>query len=91
MLMFQDYLLNNQIVEKFILNRLNQLAIYLYIPGAHNRPPNNINKIIPFFKNHPIGTIKEKDFRDFTLAAELITNKDHLTLEGLAKIKKKSN
>jgi len=52
-----------------------------------NNFPDNINKIIPFFKKHPIGTIKEKDFRDFTLAAELITNKAHLTLEGLAKIK----
>jgi len=37
-----------------------------------NTFPDNINKIIPFFKNHPIGTIKENDFRDFTLAAELI-------------------
>jgi LAGLIDADG endonuclease len=52
-----------------------------------NTFPDNINKIIPFFKNHPIGTLKEKDFRDFILAAELITVKAHLTLEGLAKIK----
>ena len=52
-----------------------------------NNFPDNINKIIPFFKKHPIGTIKENDYRDFTLAAELITNKAHLTLEGLAKIK----
>jgi hypothetical protein len=35
-----------------------------------NTFPDNINKIIPFFKNHPIGTIKENDFRYFTLAAE---------------------
>lgn len=57
-----------------------------------NNFPDNINKIIPFFKKHPIRTIKENDFRDFTLAAELITNKAHLTLEGLAKIKEiKSN
>jgi hypothetical protein len=52
-----------------------------------NTFPENINKIIPFFNKHPIGTIKENDFRDFTLAAELIKNKAHLTLEGLAKIK----
>lgn len=49
--------------------------------------PDNINKIIPFFNKHPIGTIKENDFKDFILAAELITNKAHLTLEGLAKLK----
>ena len=52
-----------------------------------NNFPDNINKFIPFFKKHPIGTIKEKDFIEFTLAAELITNKAHLTLVGLAKIK----
>jgi len=50
-----------------------------------NNFPDNINKIIPFFKKYSIKTIKEKDFRDFTLAAELIKNKEHLTLEGLAK------
>ena len=61
----------------------NSLACDLLV----NTFPNNINKIIPFFKNHPIGTIKEKDFRDFILAAELIKNKEHLTPEGLTKIK----
>lgn len=54
--------------------------------------PDNINKIIPFFLKHPVGTIKEKDFRDFAKAAEIIKNKAHLTLEGLAKLKEiKSN
>ena len=51
-----------------------------------NNFPDNINKIIPFFKKYSIGTIKENDFKDFSLAAELITNKAHLTIEGLAKI-----
>jgi hypothetical protein len=50
------------------------------------------NKIIPFFNKYPVGTVKEKDFRDFALAAELIQNKAHLTPDGLAKIKSiKSN
>jgi len=57
-----------------------------------NNFPDNINKIIPFFKKYPIGTNKENDFKDFTLASELITNKAHLTIEGLAKINEiKSN
>lgn len=49
--------------------------------------PDNIKKIIPFFKKYPILTFKERDFKDFTLAADLIKNKSHLTVEGLAKIK----
>lgn len=52
-----------------------------------NTFPDNINKIIPFFKEYPIGTIKEKDFIDFAMAADLIINKEHLTQEGLLKIK----
>ena len=34
-----------------------------------NTFPDNINKIIPFFLKHPIGTIKEKKLRYFTKAA----------------------
>lgn len=54
--------------------------------------PDNINKVIPFFNQYPIRTVKEKDFKDFALAAEVIKTKAHLTPEGLAKIKElKSN
>lgn len=49
--------------------------------------PDNIKKINPFFNKYPILTIKEEDFKDFSLAANLIENKSHLTQEGLAKIK----
>jgi hypothetical protein len=46
------------------------------------------NIIIPFFKKHPIPGVKSKDFNDFCLVAELIKNKEHLTEEGLNRIRK---
>jgi hypothetical protein len=54
--------------------------------------PDNINKIIPFFLKYPIRTVKQEDFLDFTSVAKLISNKAHLTIEGLTKIREiKSN
>jgi len=47
----------------------------------------NINKIIPFFKKFPLRTVKEKDFKDFSIVAEYIKDKQHLTPEGLVLIK----
>lgn len=44
------------------------------------------NKIIPFFKEHPIKGVKLKDFEDFCKAAELIKIKAHLSKEGLDQI-----
>lgn len=44
------------------------------------------NKLIPFFKQYPVEGIKYQDFLDFCEIAELMKNKKHLTLEGLAKI-----
>ena len=48
--------------------------------------PDNMDKIIPFFETNSLVTEKLKDFKDFTLVAEWIKNRDHLTPEGLAKI-----
>lgn len=47
-----------------------------------------IEKIIPFFDKYPILGVKKKDFDDFKLTANIMKNKEHLTLEGLEKIKK---
>ena len=47
-----------------------------------------IEKIIPFFKNYPIKGMKALDFRDFCRVAEMMKAKQHLTEEGLEKIKK---
>jgi hypothetical protein len=44
------------------------------------------DKVIPFFKNHPLQSVKNLDFQDFCLIANLMKNKDHLNPKGLEKI-----
>lgn len=46
-----------------------------------------VEKIIPFFNKYPLLGVKQKDFEDFKLVASIISNKKHLTEEGLLKIK----
>lgn len=49
-------------------------------------------KMIPIFNKHKIIGVKSLDYLDFCLVVELINKKDHLTKEGLEKIRKiKSN
>lgn len=45
-------------------------------------------KIIPFFDKYPILGNKRKDYADFKRATELLMKKAHLTVEGLAEIRK---
>ena len=45
------------------------------------------NKIIPFFIKYPIVGVKYNDFLDFCKVKELMNNKEHLTLDGLNKIR----
>jgi hypothetical protein len=44
------------------------------------------NVIIPHFDKYPLLTQKRADFLLFKLAVELISRKEHLTIEGLRKI-----
>ena len=46
-----------------------------------------IHKIIPLFNEYPLIGNKKLDFLDFVKIAEIIKSKDHLTKEGLEKIK----
>ena len=46
-----------------------------------------IEKVIPFFLEHPILGIKSQDFKDFCLAAKIMNEKRHLTIEGLNEIR----
>jgi hypothetical protein len=49
-------------------------------------------KIIPFFSKYKIVGVKNFNYEDFIKVARLISNKEHLTVEGLEKIKEiKSN
>jgi len=50
------------------------------------------NKIISLFNKYPLLGTKKEDYLDFCKVAELIKSKDHLTKQGIEKIKKiKSN
>jgi hypothetical protein len=44
--------------------------------------------MIPLFKQYGIKGTKTLDFKDFYAVADLIQNKDHLTLKGLEEIQK---
>ena len=46
-----------------------------------------IHKIIPLFNEYPLIGNKKLDFLDFVKIAEIVKSKDHLTKEGLEKIK----
>ena len=45
------------------------------------------NVLIPKLDKYPLKGIKRLNYEDFKLAAELIKNKEHLTLDGLNKLK----
>jgi hypothetical protein len=45
-------------------------------------------KIIPFFKKYPLQAKKSLQFERFCLVAEMIRRKDHLTEEGIERIRK---
>ena len=45
------------------------------------------DKIIPFFCKYPLQGIKSRDFEDFCKIADMMITKEHLTLEGIKKIK----
>lgn len=48
-------------------------------------------KIIPLLKEYPLLGIKKEDYLDFVEIAELIKSKDHLTEQGIQKIKEIQN
>ena len=46
-----------------------------------------INKIIPLFQQHPILGVKALDLSNWCIVAEMMKKREHLTQEGLDKIK----
>lgn len=46
-----------------------------------------VKTVIPFFKKYPLQAKKRKDFVDFCRAAEVISQKRHLTREGLDELR----
>lgn len=51
-----------------------------------NRRSDLIERIIPFFREHPLRTSKRSNFEKFATIIELMEAGRHLTLEGLADI-----
>ncbi len=45
-----------------------------------------VEKIIPFFNKYQIQGVKSEDFKDFCKVADIISKKQHLTLDGMKKI-----
>ncbi len=46
----------------------------------------NLNRIIKFFNENPLHTIKKRNFEMFSEVIHMMNNKEHLTKEGLDKI-----
>ena len=74
--------------------------LVLYLGGnLYKYPDNNavvltivkfsdiINKIIPYFEKNPIIGVKQLDFNDWCVIAELMKKCSHLTVEGLKLIR----
>ena len=78
---------------------LNNIVAYLNCGRYYKSPTRNegqylvtvfsdINeKIIPLFNEYPLIGVKREDYLDFVKTAELIKSKDHLTEDGIEKIK----
>lgn len=45
------------------------------------------DKIIPFFEKYSIIGVKLDNYNDFCKVVKLVSNKEHLTVEGLEKIR----
>jgi hypothetical protein len=45
-------------------------------------------KVVPFFRKHPLQTAKAQDFEYFAKIMDMIKKKEHLTLDGITKIVK---
>ncbi|HEX6977175.1 MAG TPA: LAGLIDADG family homing endonuclease [Patescibacteria group bacterium] len=46
-----------------------------------------VEKVIPFFKKYQLQSKKRKDFELFCEASEMFQNKEHLSLEGITKLR----
>lgn len=62
---------------------LKQSAVYFVVTNFKDI----FEKILPLFDNHPIQGVKALNYLDFKKVVHLIYNKEHLTEQGLSKIK----
>jgi hypothetical protein len=87
-------LINQHSKEKLLINKFihilncgSVISLNNFVVFSVSNFKDIIEKIIPFFHKYKIEGVKSLDFNDFCEAAELIKNKDHLTIEGFNKIK----
>ena len=83
--------------EKLLQNIVNYIGcgkVYRLTTGSFNRGnilvskiSDILNKIIPFFQDFPLLGVKSKAFKNWSAVAELMQKKEHLSEEGLEKIK----
>jgi len=66
-------------------NKRKGTNVYCYRVRKHN---DLMNKIIPFFEKHQLKTTKRVCFQKFRKVVLLMNDKEHLTFEGLTKIRK---
>ena len=65
--------------------RLNHTQCYRYTVSAQR---DIFSKVIPFFRQHPLQTVsKRKSFKLFCQIALIVQQKQHLTPEGVEKIR----
>ena len=82
----RDKLLLKSLIDYFDCGRINKHGDY-GVDFVVTRFTDIENKIIPFFKNYLIIGVKNNDFKDWCEIAKMVSEKKHLTLEGLEKIK----
>nr|AFM36681.1 double motif LAGLIDADG homing endonuclease [Ophiostoma hyalothecium] len=82
----RDELLMKGLVDYFDCGRLaRKRDVYEYQVSKFS---DVVDKILSFFDKYPILGEKAKDFLDFCIVSDLMKSKDHLTEEGVAKIRK---
>lgn len=87
----RDALLMESIVKYLNCGRVSNRSSIPAVDFLVNRYMDIDSKIIPFLLKYPLDGVKQKDFKDFCLIANFIGKLEHLTVEGVEKIKKIKN
>lgn len=81
--------------DKYLLEKITHVpnceAVFSHQTGMSDLNVSDLNnlqfKIIPFFSQYSLRGCKHLDFMDFSEIINIISRKEHLTLEGLNRIK----
>lgn len=84
----RDILLMESIVKYLDCGKVYQKSSHSVVDFKVGNFYNIINQIILFLQKYLLQSVKQKDYLDWFQASVLINNKEHLTAEGLEKIKR---